>query len=122
MPLLGYDRGTCERDIGLIIDAVSYDAMFDSNFRSITAGKSYLRGVIQVIVGDVLVDETTTTTGITGTLLTMDPTATVVNPGDELTVLPTEQKLATLESFRKLRDLLVQITFDNDTKERIVVN
>jgi hypothetical protein len=119
-PLLGYDRGTCERDIGLIIDAVSYDAMFDSNFRSITAGKSYLRGVIQVIAGDVLADETTTTTGITGTLLTMDPTTTVVNPGDELTVLPTEQKLATIESFRKLRDLLVQITFDNDTKERIV--
>jgi len=119
-PLLGYDRGTCERDIGLIIDAVSYDAMFDSNFRSITAGKAYLRGVIQVITGDVLVDETTTTTGITGTLLTMDPTKTVVNPGDELTVLPTEQKIATLESFRKLRDLLVQITFDNDTKARVV--
>ncbi len=41
--LLGYDRATCERDIGLIVDAVGYDLMFGSNFRSITAGRSYYR-------------------------------------------------------------------------------
>ena len=42
-PLLGYNRETCERDIGLIIDAVGYDLMFGSNFRSITAGRAYYR-------------------------------------------------------------------------------
>jgi len=42
-PLLGYDRATCERDIGLIVDALGYDLMFGSNFRSITAGRSYYR-------------------------------------------------------------------------------
>lgn len=42
-PMLGYDRATCERDVGLIIDAIGYDLMFGSNFRSITAGRSYYR-------------------------------------------------------------------------------
>ena len=42
-PLLGYNRETCERDIGLILDAVGYDLMFGSNFRSITAGRAYYR-------------------------------------------------------------------------------
>lgn len=42
-PLLGYNRQTCERDIGLIIDSTGYDLMFGSNFRSITAGRSYYR-------------------------------------------------------------------------------
>lgn len=42
-PLLGYDRDTCERDIGLVLDAVGFDLMFGSNFRSIVAGRSYYR-------------------------------------------------------------------------------
>jgi hypothetical protein len=40
---LGYDKEKCRRDIGLIIDALSYDLMFESNFRSITAGRAYTR-------------------------------------------------------------------------------
>jgi hypothetical protein len=39
-----YNSGTCSRDIGLIVDAVGYDLMFNSNFRSITAGRAYFRG------------------------------------------------------------------------------
>lgn len=38
-----YDVDTCKRDIGLIIDAIGYDLMFDSNFRTITAARSYYR-------------------------------------------------------------------------------
>jgi hypothetical protein len=45
-----YDVETCERDIGLIIDAISYDMIFGSNFRSITAGRSYYRGGAAVVV------------------------------------------------------------------------
>jgi hypothetical protein len=38
-----YNRETCQRDVGLVLDAVGYDIMFGSNFRSITAGRSYYR-------------------------------------------------------------------------------
>ena len=42
-PTLTYDSTTCSRDIGLIIDAIGYDIMFGSNFRSQKAGASYWR-------------------------------------------------------------------------------
>ena len=41
-----YNSGTCSRDVGLVIDAVGYDMMFNSNFRSIKAGMAYYRGVV----------------------------------------------------------------------------
>jgi hypothetical protein len=40
-PNLDYDSITCERDVGYIIDALAYDLMMESNFRSIKAGSSY---------------------------------------------------------------------------------
>ena len=40
-PALDYDSTTCSRDVGYIIDAVGYDLMFGSNFRSIKSGLSY---------------------------------------------------------------------------------
>jgi hypothetical protein len=40
-PNLNYDSATCERDVGLIIDALAYDLMMESNFRSVKAGSSY---------------------------------------------------------------------------------
>jgi hypothetical protein len=49
-PALDYDVATCQRDIGLVIDAVRWDMMFNSNFRSNVAGRSYLRR--QVTEGD----------------------------------------------------------------------
>ena len=45
-----YDKEKCARDVGYIIDAVSYDIMFDSNFRSISAGRAYLRGTSSTVV------------------------------------------------------------------------
>jgi hypothetical protein len=44
-----YDVGLCERDVGLIVDAVGYDMMFGSNFRSITAARSYYRNGAAVV-------------------------------------------------------------------------
>ena len=38
-----YDETLCRRDTGMVIDAIAYDMAFGSNFRSIIAGRSYLR-------------------------------------------------------------------------------
>ena len=47
--LLTFNKATCGRDVGLIIDAVGYDMIFDSNFQSVTAGNSYLRASASVV-------------------------------------------------------------------------
>jgi hypothetical protein len=46
-----YDSGKCARDIGYIIDAIRYDMLFGSNFRSIKAGEAYLRGNASTVTG-----------------------------------------------------------------------
>ena len=40
-----YTSATCERDVGLIVDAVSYDLITGSNFASSVAGAAYYRAV-----------------------------------------------------------------------------
>ena len=40
-----YDHAKCSRDIGFIIDAIRFDIMFNSSFRSLKAGMSYRRGI-----------------------------------------------------------------------------
>ena len=147
-PLLGYNRETCERDIGLVIDALSYDFMFNSNFRSITAGRSYLRGVLRGVNADrpLLVTET----GIKGQLLTGDPTNTTLNVGSSSetvtveettsyggyggsvsvsksvvvsdTVVPAEQKAATVSAFLHLKDMMKQMVSQSDAVQRIEDN
>ena len=42
-PALTYNQDTCSRDVGYIVDALSYDLMFNTNFRSIKAGMAYYR-------------------------------------------------------------------------------
>jgi hypothetical protein len=51
-PILIYDVETCERDVGLIIDAVGYDMMFGSNFKSIKAGMSYYRAQASLVIAE----------------------------------------------------------------------
>ena len=51
-PNLSYDSATCERDIGYIIDALAYDLMLDSNFRSVKAGMSYYQAQASKVLGD----------------------------------------------------------------------
>jgi hypothetical protein len=46
---LSYDVVTCKRDVGYIIDAIGYDLMFGGNFRTISAGRSYLRSQASVV-------------------------------------------------------------------------
>ena len=40
---LVYDHAKCSRDVGIILKAVGYDFMFNSNYQSIKAAHSYLR-------------------------------------------------------------------------------
>lgn len=42
-PTFTYDTVKCSRDVGLILNAVVDDLVFGSNYRSITAGLSYIR-------------------------------------------------------------------------------
>jgi hypothetical protein len=50
-PNLNYDSSTCERDVGYIIDALSYDLMLNSNYRSIRAGTSYYQAQASLVIG-----------------------------------------------------------------------
>ena len=43
-PSLTYNQATCSRDVGYIVDALSYDLMFGANFRSVKSAMAYYRG------------------------------------------------------------------------------
>jgi len=58
-PTFVYDKVTCARDVGYIIDAVGYDMMFGSNFRSIKAAMRYYAGTVSA--GNVLNNQKTET-------------------------------------------------------------
>jgi len=44
-PSLTYDKVKCARDVGYIVDAITYDILFESDFRSSQAGLAYRRGI-----------------------------------------------------------------------------
>ena len=46
-----YNVAICQRDVGFIIDAISYDMMFGSNFRSISAAKTYYSAQASTVIG-----------------------------------------------------------------------
>ena len=49
-----YDRAKCERDVGLILDAIAVDLVTGSNYNSVIAGLAYLRGNASDVTGDQL--------------------------------------------------------------------
>jgi hypothetical protein len=51
-PNLDYNSATCSRDVGYIVDAIRYDLMMGSNFRSIKAGMSYYQAQASAVVGE----------------------------------------------------------------------
>jgi hypothetical protein len=51
-PNLTYNTATCSRDVGMVIDAISYDFMFGSNFRTVRAATSYYRAQAALVVGN----------------------------------------------------------------------
>jgi hypothetical protein len=44
-PTLDYNQTKCERDVGYFVDALEYDILFGSTFRSTKAGMSYRRAI-----------------------------------------------------------------------------
>ena len=44
-PSLTYNEAKCARDVGYIVDAIAYDVIFGSDFRSAKAGMAYRRGM-----------------------------------------------------------------------------
>ena len=50
-PTVVYNSATCLRDIGYVIDAVMYDIMLNSNYRSVKAGMSYYSAQASVAIG-----------------------------------------------------------------------
>ena len=48
-PSLSYNQATCERDLGYIIDGVSYDIQYGGNSASIESAKAYFLGAVQVL-------------------------------------------------------------------------
>ena len=44
-PDLDFNESKCQRDIGYIVDALQYDTLFGSTFRSLKAGMAYRRGI-----------------------------------------------------------------------------
>jgi hypothetical protein len=51
-PNLDYDANTCRRDMGYVIDALTYDMLINSNFRSIKAGLAYYQAQASKVVAD----------------------------------------------------------------------
>ena len=50
-PALVYNSTTCSRDVGYIVDAIGYDFMMGSNYRSVLNGNSYYRAQASLVVG-----------------------------------------------------------------------
>jgi hypothetical protein len=50
-PFFTYDEATCSRDVGLILEAVTDDMVFGTNYKSIKAGKSYYRASAAAVIG-----------------------------------------------------------------------
>lgn len=49
-----YDANLCYRDVGYIIDAITYDLVLDTNYNSLIAGQAYRRGASTKVVDDQL--------------------------------------------------------------------
>jgi hypothetical protein len=50
-PTFEYQQAKCFRDVGIILENVSYDSTFGGNEKSVEAGLSYYNGVTSVIAG-----------------------------------------------------------------------
>jgi hypothetical protein len=59
-PAFEYSQAKCARDVGIIVENVSYDAAFGGNQKSVESGLAYYDGVINLIEGQ----QTTTTYAI----------------------------------------------------------
>jgi hypothetical protein len=47
-----YDETKCRRDVGIMIEAVAYDALFNTNYNQVTAGLAYQRANSAYVLSD----------------------------------------------------------------------
>jgi hypothetical protein len=66
-PALVYDQALCERDTGYIVDAISYDIQYGSNWASVVAASAYYSGAVAILP----VGQTTETAAALGQLKTI---------------------------------------------------
>jgi hypothetical protein len=52
-PSFSYNQALCFRDVGIIVENISYDAAFGGNQNSVEAGLAYWNGVASVIAGEI---------------------------------------------------------------------
>ena len=69
-PTLSYNTATCARDVGYLVDALCYDFVFNSNFRSSKAAMAYYRATTsaQIVINNQLTQTEFTVSYINTTL------------------------------------------------------
>jgi hypothetical protein len=50
-PGFDYNREKCRRDVGILVENISYDAAFGGNEKAVESGLSYWQGVVSLIAG-----------------------------------------------------------------------
>ena len=96
-PTLVYNTSTCSRDVGYIIDALCYDFMFNSNFRSAKAAMAYYRATssAQIVINNQL-SQTRYTNSYINTALQHIATGTVGDTGSTAAISSVLTNAATL--------------------------
>jgi hypothetical protein len=51
-PGFDFNQFKCSRDVGTILNSISYDMIFDSNYQTVLAGNSYYRAVSSPVIDD----------------------------------------------------------------------
>jgi len=52
-PTFVYNQAICQRDVGIIVENIAYDAAFGGNQKSVESGLAYWNGVTSVIPGEI---------------------------------------------------------------------
>ena len=56
---ISYNESKCYRDVGLIVDAITADLVFGTNYQSVTAGLSYRRSYTSAVIEDQIYETVT---------------------------------------------------------------
>ena len=116
-PALTYNTATCSRDIGYIVDALCYDLMFGSNFRSSKAGMAYYRATTsaQYVITNQKAQSAAAVT-YTGNVIQQITTGIVGDAGSSASVSSVLTSVATINNI--LQNTLTAVpafTFTNPT-------
>jgi hypothetical protein len=107
-PSLVYNQAKCERDTGYILDALSHDVQYGTNYGSIIAAKAYFEGAVSVLpVGQI----EPTKLAIQQLIDIVDDVIIENRPGQTLTGNPASS--AEMDEVAGLLTILVNVINDN---------